>query len=48
MPRDIRILLPTMGNMIIVTLLAVLGITAGKFIFTKWNVPGLGDLFRAA
>ncbi len=38
-------ILPNVYNLIVVTMMSVIGITLGKFLFAKWNVPGLSPLF---
>jgi len=38
-------ILPSVYNLILITMLAVVGITLGKFFFAKFNVPGLSPLF---
>lgn len=37
-----------LNNLVKVTLFAVVGIVIGKFLFTKYDVPGLSPLFKAA
>lgn len=34
-------------NLLIVTLMAVAGISLGKVVFTRWYVKGLSELFGA-
>jgi hypothetical protein len=36
---------PSALNIAIVTMMAVIGIAVGKWLFAKFNVPGLSDLF---
>lgn len=38
---------PSVLNIIIVTLMAVIGIAGGKFVLAKFQVPGLSDLFAS-
>lgn len=37
--------LPSVYNLMLITMLAVVGITLGKFLFAKFEVPGLSPLF---
>lgn len=38
---------PGILNLLVVTLMAVVGINFGKFLFARFNVPGLKELFGA-
>lgn len=38
---------PSILNVVTVTLMAVVGISAGKYLFNRFNVPGLKDLFAS-
>lgn len=40
-------ILPSVPNLIMVTLMAVLGITLLKYIFSRVSVPGLSELVAA-
>lgn len=39
---------PTIGNFLIVGMMALLFLVLGKVLLSKYNVPGLSDLFLAA
>jgi len=38
---------PSMINLFIVTLMAIVGITILKFVFSKYPVPGVSDIVMA-
>lgn len=38
---------PSVLNIVTVTMMAVVGISVGKYLFTRFNVPGLKDLFAS-
>lgn len=38
---------PSVLNIITVTMMAVVGISVGKYIFNRFQVPGLKDLFAS-
>jgi hypothetical protein len=38
-------ILPSVYNMIVITMMAAVGITLFKYLFAKWEVPGLSQMF---
>ena len=47
MDLDMADIKPTFLSLIVVTLMAVVGINFGKYLFARFNVPGLKELFGA-
>lgn len=47
MDLDMADIKPTLLSLVVVTLMAVVGINFGKFLFARFNVPGLKELFGA-
>ena len=47
MELDMADIKPTLTSWIIVGLMACTFIVFGKFVFTRWKVPGLTDVFMA-
>lgn len=45
---DLAEVKPSVLNWVLVGFMALSFIVLGKFIFTKWSVPGLSTLFLAA
>lgn len=48
MKFDLADVKPSVLSWLVVTLLAVSGIVAGKYLLNRFPVPGLTDLFNAA
>jgi len=38
---------PTVYSFLVVTIMAIVGIVAAKYLFNRWRVPGLTDLVNA-
>lgn len=38
---------PSVINLFVITLMAVIGIVLLKYIFTRWPVPGVSDVIMA-
>ena len=38
---------PTLGNLLMVTVLAIVGILASKFVLSRFPVPGLSDVVQS-